>query len=216
MLSFHYSSLRYRITLIISVYRIAWIIILRLFLIKMDDILAVWRVPWLKYECHNIILSFKGIYFYLVELHVVHLFTQSYITVTHWYIWYITVIHNVLIIYIYIYMIYIYGSKANIWNVNCPRAIAFIFDTRTGVLVKVSKSWRQKMSRPEGDSNPNLRIHAECSNHLTFAAPCFWILALVVQIFFEVKWTFEMLTVRGQHHSFSRHGLLFLWKCQFF
>ena len=24
------------------------------------------------------------------------------------------------------------------------------------------------MSRPEGDSNPNLRIHAECSYHLTY------------------------------------------------
>ena len=74
-------------------------------------------------------------------------------------------------------------SKVNIWNVNCARATAFIFDTRTGILVKVSKFLRQKMSRPEGDSN--LRIHAECSNPLsyqgqTFAVPCFWTLALVV------------------------------------
>ena len=30
------------------------------------------------------------------------------------------------------------------------RARAFIFDTRTGVVVKVSKFLRQKMSRPEG------------------------------------------------------------------
>ena len=44
--------------------------------------------------------------------------------------------------------------KVNIWYVNCARATAFIFDTRTGVLVKVSKFLRQKMSRPEGDSNP--------------------------------------------------------------
>ena len=29
-------------------------------------------------------------------------------------------------------------SKVNIWYVNCARATAFIFDTRTGVLVKVS------------------------------------------------------------------------------
>ena len=34
------------------------------------------------------------------------------------------------------------------------RATAFIFDTRTDVLVKVSKFLRQKMSRPEADSNP--------------------------------------------------------------
>ena len=37
---------------------------------------------------------------------------------------------------------------------NCARATAFIFDTRTGVLVKVSTFLRQKMSRREGDSNP--------------------------------------------------------------
>ena len=41
-------------------------------------------------------------------------------------------------------------SKVNIWYVNCARATAFIFDTRTDVLVKVSKFLRQKMSRPEG------------------------------------------------------------------
>ena len=45
-------------------------------------------------------------------------------------------------------------SKVNIWNVNCARATAFIFDTRAGVLVKVSKFLSQKMSRPEGYSNP--------------------------------------------------------------
>ena len=54
-------------------------------------------------------------------------------------------------------------SKANIWNVNCAQATAFIFDTWTGVLVKVSKFLRQKMSRPKGTRTPNLRIHAECS-----------------------------------------------------
>ena len=35
-------------------------------------------------------------------------------------------------------------SKVNIWNVKYVRATAFIFDTRTGVLVKVSKFLRQK------------------------------------------------------------------------
>ena len=35
------------------------------------------------------------------------------------------------------------------------RATAFIFDTWTGVLVKVSQFLKQKMSRPEGDSNPH-------------------------------------------------------------
>ena len=36
-------------------------------------------------------------------------------------------------------------SKVNVWNVNFARAITFIFDTRTDVLVKVSKFLRQKM-----------------------------------------------------------------------
>ena len=34
--------------------------------------------------------------------------------------------------------------------------------------------------------------------------------------FFKVKLTFEMLTVRGQQHSFSTHERVFLWKCQSF
>ena len=45
-------------------------------------------------------------------------------------------------------------SKVNIWNVDCARATAFIFDTWTGVLVKVSKFLKQKISLPKGDSNP--------------------------------------------------------------
>ena len=46
-----------------------------------------------------------------------------------------------------------FRSKVNIWNVNCARATAFIFDTRKCILWKVSKFLRQKNSRPEGDSN---------------------------------------------------------------
>ena len=33
---------------------------------------------------------------------------------------------------------------------------------------------------------------------------------------FEVKLTFERLTVCGQQHSFSTHERMFLWKCQSF
>ena len=33
---------------------------------------------------------------------------------------------------------------------------------------------------------------------------------------FEVKLTFDMLTVRGKQHSFSAHERVFLWKCQSF
>ena len=70
---------------------------------------------------------------------------------------------------------YIYvWSKVNIWNVNCARTTAFIFDTRTVVLVKVSTFLRQKMSRPEGPRAPNLRIHAECSNLLIHICLCIY------------------------------------------
>ena len=47
-----------------------------------------------------------------------------------------------------------FWSKVNTWNAYCARATAFIFDTRNDVLVKVSKILRQKISRPEGDLNP--------------------------------------------------------------
>ena len=33
---------------------------------------------------------------------------------------------------------------------------------------------------------------------------------------FEVKLTFDMLTVRAQQHSFSTHKRMFFWKCQSF
>ena len=39
---------------------------------------------------------------------------------------------------------------------------------------------------------------------------------VVSDILFEVKLTFDMLTVLGQQHSFSTHEQMFLWKCQKF
>ena len=52
-----------------------------------------------------------------------------------------------------------FWCKVNIWNVNCARATAFILDTRTGVLEKVSKFLRQKMSPPDGwNSAPNKKL----------------------------------------------------------
>ena len=47
-----------------------------------------------------------------------------------------------------------FWSEVNMLNVNFAWATAFIFDTRTDVLRKVSKFLRRKMSRPEGESNP--------------------------------------------------------------
>ena len=75
--------------------------------------------------------------------------------------------------------IYIYWSKANIWNINYARATAYIFDTRTDVLVKCQSLWNRKCLDLRGTRTPNLRIHAECSHHLsyqgqTFAVPCFF------------------------------------------
>ena len=108
-------------------------------------------------------------------------------------------------------------SKVNVWNVNCARATAFIFDTRTGVLVKVSKFLRQKMSRPEGNSNPQPSCSCRMLEPIELSGPdicCPMFLNTGsggIDIF-EVKLTFEMLTVRGQQHSFSTH--VFLWKCQ--
>ena len=40
----------------------------------------------------------------------------------------------------------------NVWNANCVRAVAFIFDSQTDVLE--SKVLRQKMSSPRRDSKP--------------------------------------------------------------
>ena len=40
--------------------------------------------------------------------------------------------------------IYIYVNKVSIWNVNCAWSTAFNFDSRTDVILKVSKCFRQK------------------------------------------------------------------------
>ena len=89
---------------------------------------------------------------------------------------------------IYPMQISYFWSRINIWYVNSARATAFIFDTRTDILVKMSKFLRQKSLGLGGTRNPKLRIHAEFSNHLsyqgqTFAVPCCWILALAYRYF---------------------------------
>ena len=84
-----------------------------------------------------------------------------------------------------------FWCKVNIWNVNCARATAFIFDTRMGVLLWQCQSfWDRKCLDLRGTRNPSLGIHAEFSNHLsykgrTFAVPCFQTPVLVVQIFLK-------------------------------
>ena len=66
-----------------------------------------------------------------------------------------------------------FWSKVYIWYVNCAQATAFIFDTRTGVLVKVSNFLDRKCIDMRGTRTPNLRIHAECSNLLSYQGPTF-------------------------------------------
>ena len=68
-----------------------------------------------------------------------------------------------------------FWSKVNFWNVNCVRATASICES----------FWDRKCFDRRGTRTPNLRIQAECSNHLryqgqTFAVLCLWILALAI------------------------------------
>ena len=46
-----------------------------------------------------------------------------------------------------------FRSQVSIWNVNWAWATAFVFDTKTDVLMKVPKFLTHSISRPEGNSN---------------------------------------------------------------
>ena len=52
--------------------------------------------------------------------------------------------------------------KVNIWKANCARAIAFIFDTRTGVLVKVSEFWDRKCPYATSDQSWKFYENISC------------------------------------------------------
>ena len=97
-----------------------------------------------------------------------------------------------------------FWSKFNIWNINCARATALIFDTRIDVLVKVSKFLSQKMPRPEADSSPQpldscrmllpfefysylLHYHGNDENTL-FCLICYHMRIAIVQIGCVVVW----------------------------
>ena len=70
-------------------------------------------------------------------------------------------------------------SKVNIWNVNCVRGQQHSFSTHVRVFLwKCQSFWDRKCIDLRGTRTPNLLIHAECSNLLsyqgqTFAVPCF-------------------------------------------
>ena len=68
-------------------------------------------------------------------------------------------------------------NKVNIWFVNCGQQHSFSTHERM-FLWKCQSFWDRKYLDLRGTRTPNLRIHAECSNFLsyqgqTFAVPCF-------------------------------------------
>ena len=86
-------------------------------------------------------------------------------------------------------------------------------------LWKCQSFWERRCFDLRG--TPNLLIHAECSNHLGYQGQTICCLMFLNtdsggMDIFEVKLTFEMLTVRWQQNSFSTHERMFLWKCQIF
>ena len=87
-------------------------------------------------------------------------------------------------------------SEINIWSVNCARATALIYDTRTMFLWTCRCFWDRKISTWGVLEPPNLRIYAECSNHLRYQGQTF-------PDIFLVKLTFEMLTARATTFIFD-------------
>ena len=75
--------------------------------------------------------------------------------------------------------------KVNIWNANCARETAFIFDTSNGCSCEsVNVFETKKMSWPEGDSNSqssdSCRMLLSYQGGPFYSVTCFWILALAV------------------------------------
>ena len=75
-------------------------------------------------------------------------------------------------------------------------------------------------SRPEGDSNPQSSDSCRILNQLsyqdeTFPAPTYISSDSGCIDIFVVKLRYEMLTVRGQQHSFSTYERMLLRKCIF-
>ena len=97
--------------------------------------------------------------------------------------------------------------NCNRWHGTASVLVRQPLDSWTDVLVKVSKLLRQKVSRAEGDSNPQpLRVDAECSNHLnyqgqTFCVPDFNICSGGKGTF-VIKLAFEILSMCGLLLSF--------------
>ena len=81
--------------------------------------------------------------------------------------------------------------------------------------------WDRKFLDLRRTRIPNLRIHAECSNHLSYQGRHllshlveYWLWRIDI---FQVKLTSDMLTMHGQQHSsLSTYERMFLWRCQSF
>ena len=161
------------------------------------------------------ILKEAWITFYWCGLNVISAWTGNYITKVWGEITYLFPVTLLKFVNGY------FSSKVNICNVNCARATAFIFGTRTGVLVKVSKFWDTKCPTRERLESPNLRIHAECSN-LYWAIRARHLLSHVFEYrpwrcrYFWSKVSICNVNCARATAWFSTHERVFLWKCHSF
>ena len=97
----------------------------------------------------------------------------------------------------------LFWSKVNIWNVNYARVTTFIFDIRTDVSVKVSTFLRLKYLDLRGTRTPNLRIHAERSNHLSYQGVPIWRCRYVgmVVLTIKMKWPHDhFIFLKREYH----------------
>ena len=94
------------------------------------------------------------------------------------------------------------------------------FSTHQRVFLRKCESFRDRdWLDLRGTRIPNLQIHAEWSNHLSYQGQTFAVLFFSdtgsgSTDIFQIKLTFETLTVSGQQHSFLTHERMFLIKRQ--
>ena len=115
-------------------------------------------------------------------------------------------------------------------NVNFARATAFIFDTLTDVLVKLSKFCRKKMSLPVGDSNPPPSYSCRMLQPLELPGPDIWcrmFLAATKQLYewfspsvrpsvcLSVRHTFLTMFPSSYHHEINFRELLLMTEMMF-
>ena len=81
----------------------------------------------------------------------------------------------------FLYCLIFFKVKLTIKSWLCA-GINSHFRRTNGCFCESVKVLRQKMSRPEGDSNPQPQIHAECYQGQTFAVLCFGTLTLAVKM----------------------------------